>query len=68
MRFLDGTALMNHYFIKLGFLAAWKAILEPDDRVRVFSRLEANLNDAAKARGELSLTVPMGCVEAERKP
>src|SRR3954468_7995663 len=27
MRFADGTALLNHYFIKLGFLDAWKKVV-----------------------------------------
>lgn len=27
MRFRDGTALLNHYFIKLGFLDGWKSVV-----------------------------------------
>lgn len=66
MRFLDGTALLNHYFVRLGFLDAWKAVVPAGERETVFSRLEASLNRVAEARGELTLTIPMAYFEAER--
>jgi len=66
MRFADGSALLNHYFIKLGFLDGWKSVLEPADQARAFARLETNLNVLAEARGELALTIPMAYVEAVR--
>jgi ubiquinone/menaquinone biosynthesis C-methylase UbiE len=59
MRFADGTALLNHYFIKLGFLDAWKKVVAPNER-EVFARLL----DALNKRGELRLTIPMAYVEA----
>lgn len=67
MRFADGTALLRHYLIRLGFLQAWKAVV-PDERVReTFERLERNLNLAAVERGELALTIPRAYVEARKK-
>ena len=66
MRFTDGSALLNHYFIKLGFLDGWKTVLDPGDQARVFARLEMKLNALAQARGELKLTIPMAYVEAVR--
>jgi arsenite methyltransferase len=66
MRFADGSALLNHYFIKLGFLDGWKAVLGPADQARLFARLETNLNALARERGELRLTIPMAYVEAVR--
>jgi arsenite methyltransferase len=65
MRFMDGSVLLRHHFIKAGFLDAWKAILDPADREPVFARLEENLNHLAAGRGELALTIPMAYVEAE---
>lgn len=59
MRFASGTALLNHYFIKLGFLAAWKKVVAGNER-DVFSRLRNALDDL----GELRLTIPMAYVEA----
>jgi ubiquinone/menaquinone biosynthesis C-methylase UbiE len=66
MRFADGTALLNHHFIRLGFLDGWKGVLEPGARKKFFARLEANLNRVARRRGELFLTVPMAYVEASK--
>ena len=62
MRFRDGTALLNHFFIKLGFLPAWKEVA--GGRQAVFSELEERLNEAAAAAGELRLTIPLAYVEA----
>jgi ubiquinone/menaquinone biosynthesis C-methylase UbiE len=63
MRFVNGTALLNHYFIKLGFLDAWKNIVPGNER-DVFARLRDALDDHASRNGELRLTVPMAYVEA----
>jgi len=56
MRFADGTALLNHYFIKLGFLDGWLAIAGQE----ALDAVEQELN----RRGEVSLTVPAACFEA----
>jgi arsenite methyltransferase len=59
MRFANGTALLNHYFIKLGFLDAWKKVVPGDER-EVFAQLCEKLDE----QGELRLTIPMAYVEA----
>jgi ubiquinone/menaquinone biosynthesis C-methylase UbiE len=66
MRFMDGSAFLRHYFIKLGFLDGWKSVLDADEHEAVFARLETNLNNLAKARGELDLTIPMAYIEGAR--
>jgi arsenite methyltransferase len=66
MRFIDGSALLHHHFIKLAFLDGWKRVLDERDRGTVFAHLEASLNRLAEARGELALTVPIAYVEAEK--
>lgn len=58
MRFANGTALLNHYFIRLGFLEAWKTVVAGRER-EVFARLRERLD----ASGELRLTIPMAYVE-----
>jgi ubiquinone/menaquinone biosynthesis C-methylase UbiE len=67
LRFADGSALLRHYFIRLGFLGRWKQVVKDGDRQRVFQRLESNLNAVAIDRGELALTVPLAYVEAVPK-
>jgi arsenite methyltransferase len=66
LRYADGSAFLNHFFIKRGFMPAWKTIPDPAGLEAVFARLEANLNHLAQARGELALTIPMAYVEAEK--
>jgi arsenite methyltransferase len=66
MRFTDGSALLRHYFIKLGFLDAWKDVIESTEQEEVFARLEGNLNHVAKEEGELRLTIPMAYIEGEK--
>jgi arsenite methyltransferase len=57
MRFANGEALLNHYFIKLGFLDAWKKVV-PGNEKRIFAELIRRLDR------ELRLTIPMAYVEA----
>jgi ubiquinone/menaquinone biosynthesis C-methylase UbiE len=66
MRFLDGSSLLRHHFIKLGFLDGWKGVLDPGEQELVFDRLKAELNLLAGARGGLTLRIPMAYVEADR--
>jgi arsenite methyltransferase len=63
MRFANGTALLNHYFIKLGFLDGWKKVVPGNERA-VFTRLRDALDDLAKRNIELRLSVPIAYVEA----
>lgn len=64
MRFANGSALLRHHLIKVGFLDAWKAAVPDADRARVFERLEANLNATSAVTGELRLTIPLAYIEA----
>lgn len=67
MRFLDGTALFNHYFIKSFFLESWKKIVPSDMRDEIFRQLERNLNIEAQEKGELCLTVPFVCLDSRKE-
>jgi hypothetical protein len=65
MRFASGTALLNHHFIKLGFLDAWKSVIvDTEERNAVFTKLLRRLDDLGRVRGEVRLSVPMAYVEA----
>jgi ubiquinone/menaquinone biosynthesis C-methylase UbiE len=67
MKFLDGSAFLNHYFIKLGWLTTWMGIFPKGELEKIFSALEANLNSHAGKNGGLRLTVPMAFIEGEKK-
>jgi ubiquinone/menaquinone biosynthesis C-methylase UbiE len=58
MRYLNGTALFNHHFIKLAFLESWVKIVPSGKRGKIFSLLEERLNNYSKSKGELRLTIP----------
>ncbi len=66
-RFVDGSALLRHYFIRLGFVPGWKSIAPPGAVEATFAALERRLNTIAADRGGLSLTIPAACIQA-RKP
>jgi ubiquinone/menaquinone biosynthesis C-methylase UbiE len=64
LRFLDGSALLNHSLTKIGFLDGWRSVLDADDEQRIFQNIEGKLNQAASLKGELRMTVPMLYIEA----
>lgn len=65
MRFLDGSAFLNHYFVRLGWLSAWKNLFPESEQLEIFQALEQNLNASAQKTQGLLLTVPMAYVEGE---
>ena len=67
MRFADGSSLLQHYAIRVGFLNGWRDVLDSGDQKEVFAQLEHNLNNVAESRGGLSLTIPIAYVEAEKR-
>ena len=66
MRFLDGTAMLRSFLIRLAFLPSWKALVPEDDRDRVFQEVEADLNHLASDKGELALTIPFVCLDSRK--
>jgi ubiquinone/menaquinone biosynthesis C-methylase UbiE len=58
LRFMDGGTMFNHYLIKYWFLDGWKSILEANDLAGIFEQLEERLNQLAKMKGEIRLTIP----------
>jgi ubiquinone/menaquinone biosynthesis C-methylase UbiE len=66
MKFVDGSALLNHSLVKVGFLGGWKGCIDPKDQAEVFSKLETSLNDLANQQGQLKMTIPMLYIEAQK--
>ena len=63
MLFTDGTAFLNHHFVKLGWISEWKKLFPAELHQPLFSKLESNLNDKASRENGLKLTVPMLFIE-----
>ena len=67
-RFADGTALLNHYFIRIAFMESWKKLLPPDKESAVFERVESRLNDYAQLCDGMKLSIPFVVVNALKAP
>jgi hypothetical protein len=67
MKFLNGSAFLNHHFIKLGWLKSWIDILTNENVKQIFTLLEENLNLTANKMGGLVLTIPMAFIEGEKR-
>jgi arsenite methyltransferase len=65
-RFADGSAFLRHVLVRVGFLEAWRKVVEPARERTIFAALEDALNQRAAEGGELLLTVPRLYLEARR--
>ena len=63
-RFTDGTAMLNHYQIRSGFLNAWVDLLPPERAEGVFARVEDALNRQSEMDGGMKLSIPFVVVNA----
>lgn len=61
MYYVDGSAFLNDWFIIMGFLPSWKAIVPKEKQERYFKSIEDKLNILANKNGCLELVVPI-CV------
>jgi ubiquinone/menaquinone biosynthesis C-methylase UbiE len=66
LNYSDGTAMMNHFIIKLSFIESWKSLLNSQDINPIFALIEKKLNDLAHKEGDLKLTIPWICIDCEK--
>ena len=66
-KFVDGTTMLNHYFIRLAFLNEWINIVPQKKRSQIFNELEIRMNKKAESDGFFKLTVPFVVIDAEKK-
>ncbi|MES2560169.1 MAG: class I SAM-dependent methyltransferase [Bacteroidota bacterium] len=66
MKFADGSAFLNHHFVKVGWLTTWVALFPKQELPDIFRALEQALNKVAVANTGLSLTVPMLYMEGTK--
>jgi len=66
LRYADGTAMLNHFLIKMEFLEGWIKIL-PEGKVEtIFDQIETMLNEIANKYDELKLSVPFVTIDCKR--
>ncbi len=66
MRYASGAAVFGHHLIRQGFLPAWEEVLPAGQAVHILEVLRHRLDEIARTRGELELTIPMLYLEAEK--
>ena len=66
-RFTDGTAFLNHFFIRLAFLESWKQIVPENLRTKVFEEIEHKINDKAKDLEGFNTQVPFFTISCIKK-
>ncbi|MFI5251341.1 MAG: class I SAM-dependent methyltransferase [Bacteroidota bacterium] len=64
--FTDGTAMLNHFLIRLAFLDTWKNILPEAKQDGVFKQIELKLNNQAALTGGFSMKVPFIMMDCEK--
>lgn len=66
-KFVDGTTMLNHYFIRLAFIDGWKDIVPKDKQVEVFERIENELNLKSAIDGIMTLSVPFVLIDCTKR-
>jgi ubiquinone/menaquinone biosynthesis C-methylase UbiE len=67
IKFSNGTAMFNHYFIKFVFMKSWKEIL-PQNRIKeIFGIIEKKLNEHAEKYGGIKLSIPFVLINGIKK-
>jgi arsenite methyltransferase len=57
-KFANGTAMLNHYFIRLAFMYSWIKLLPPDKVEQIFDTAELRLNEQSRILGGVKLSIP----------
>jgi arsenite methyltransferase len=65
-RFSDGTSMLNHFFIKLSFLNAWKEIVPINLQNEIFTQIEDKLNYRAERNQGFTMSIPFITMDCEK--
>ncbi len=64
-RFADGSAMLNHFFIRFAFMEPWVQLLPAESVMTVFTMVEDDLNQNAISNG-MTLTIPFVLIDSLR--
>jgi ubiquinone/menaquinone biosynthesis C-methylase UbiE len=66
-KFANGTAMLNHYFIRLAFMELWIKII-PKNRVgEIFRTIETELNKQSERDSGIKLSIPFVLINSIKK-
>jgi arsenite methyltransferase len=63
-KFTNGTAMLNHYFIRLAFMDSWIKLLPTGKVAQVFDMIEFRLNEQSQKLGCIKLSIPYVMINA----
>jgi arsenite methyltransferase len=66
-KFSNGSAMLNHYFIRLAFMDSWIKILPKNKLEQIFDTIEMRLNDQAKVLGCIKLSIQFVLINSFKK-
>jgi ubiquinone/menaquinone biosynthesis C-methylase UbiE len=66
-KFVDGTTMLNHYFIRLAFIDGWKEVVPIDKQEVVFEKIEKELNRKSTIDGILMLSIPFVLIDCKKQ-
>jgi ubiquinone/menaquinone biosynthesis C-methylase UbiE len=66
MKYNDGSAFLNHSFIRDNFMEPWKSCLPENHSEPVFRIIEQKLNTIALDKGELVMSIPFVCFDCNK--
>lgn len=66
-KFADGTAMLNHYFIRLAFMDSWKKLVPESRLEEIFDKVETLLNRQAAKLGGIKLSIPYVLINAVKE-
>jgi ubiquinone/menaquinone biosynthesis C-methylase UbiE len=66
-KFIDGSAMLNHFFIRLAFMDSWIKLLPEEKVEQVFDRVEMRLNERSRLLGEMKLSIPFVVINTIKK-
>jgi ubiquinone/menaquinone biosynthesis C-methylase UbiE len=66
-KFANGSAMLNHYFIRLAFMDSWIKLLPLDKVEQIFDTVELRLNEQSLIFGGITLSIPYVMINAIKK-
>ena len=66
-KFANGTAMLNHYFIRLAFMDSWIKLLPTDKVEQIFDTIEIRLNEQSRILGGVKLSIPFVLINTIKK-
>jgi ubiquinone/menaquinone biosynthesis C-methylase UbiE len=66
-KFANGTAMLNHYFIRFAFMESWIKLIPKDKVEEVFSLVESRMNKQALLLGGIKLSIPFVMINAIKR-